>query len=55
MLCETVAETCNLWREKWREPVIRTKACHLMLGEMIGLGIVLLSHFEVILAESGMR
>jgi Amt family ammonium transporter len=43
VLCETIAGTYNLFREKWRDPVIRTKACYLMLGKMIGLGIVLLT------------
>jgi ammonium transporter, Amt family len=42
VLCETIAGTYNLFREKWRDPVIRKKAGYMMLGKMIGLGIVLL-------------
>ena len=41
MLSTTVVRTYHLFKERWRDPVVRRNAGYLLMGKMIGLGIVL--------------
>lgn len=42
MFSRGIVGTYELFKERWRDPVVRKNVAYLFLGKLIGLGIVVL-------------